>query len=83
MPHIGECHNSSSLFNLKPVFWDKVSGDCFKERTFEAQELLWCETCRETVHVSTLGEQHRSHHIFIGSSQLPVDEMVEATLAGD
>ena len=82
MPHIGECRNPSSSFCLKPVFWDKPTGTCFKERTFEGEEFLWCETCRETIHVSTLGI-HRTHHLFIGSSQLPVDEMVEATLAGD
>ena len=82
MPHIGECHSSSSPFNLKPIFWDKASGDCFKERTLEGEEFLWCETCRETIPGAARGE-HKSHNLFIGSSHIPVDEMVEATLAGD
>jgi hypothetical protein len=82
MPHLGECRNPSSPHNLKPIFWDKVSEDCFKERALEGEEFVWCETCRETIPSSTLGE-HRSHKVFLGSSQFPVDEMVEATLAGD
>ena len=82
MPHIGECRNSSSSDHLKPVFWDKVSADCFKERDLESEDFLWCETCRETIPGSTLAE-HRPHKLFIGASQFPVDEMVEATLAGD
>ena len=82
LPHIGECRNPSSPFNLRPVFWDKTTGTCFKERTFEGVEFPWCETCRETIHASMLDE-HMSHHLFTGSSQLPVDEMIEATLAGD
>lgn len=82
MPHLGECRNTSSPHNRKAIFWDKVSGDCFKERSFEGEEFLWCESCRQTIHSSALDE-HRSHNLFIGTSQLPVEEIVEVTLAGD
>lgn len=82
MPLLGECRNPASPNHKKPVFWDRTSGACFEERSLEGADFLWCGTCRQTIHVSEL-ERHTTHRLFAGSSQSPVEDLLEFTLAGD
>ncbi|MDV3277009.1 MAG: hypothetical protein LYZ69_00910 [Nitrososphaerales archaeon] len=81
-PHVGECRNPASPDYMKPVFWDRISGACFEERSLVGAEFVWCGTCRQTVHASEL-DRHTTHRLFAGSSQFPVEDMPKFTLAGD
>ncbi len=82
MPYMGVCHNVASPRYRKAALWDHISGACFEERSLERGEFAWCSVCRETIPVSEL-DKHRSHDLYAGSSQLPVEDIVEITSAGD
>jgi hypothetical protein len=81
-PHLGECHTSGSLNYGRPIFYDRISGDCFEQRSLVNAEFVFCETCRLTVPRSDLAG-HRSHELFAGAAQFPVEEMLEFTTAAD
>ena len=81
-PHLGECHTSGSPNYGRSIFWDRVSSDCFEQRSLVNAEFVFCETCRSTVPRSDL-TGHRSHELFAGAAQLPVEEMLEFTTAAD
>ena len=79
---MGECHISGSPNYGRPIFWDRISGDCFEQRSLVNAEFVFCETCRLTVPRSDL-TGHRSHELFAEAAQFPVEEMLEFTTAAD
>jgi len=81
-PHLGECHTSVSPNFGRPLYWDRTAGDCFEQRSLVNSEFVFCETCRLTVPRSDLAA-HRSHALFAGAAQFPVEEMYEFTTAAD
>ena len=81
-PHLGECHTPDSPNFGRPVYFDRTSGDCFEQRTLINAEFVFCETCKLTVPRSDLGA-HRTHALFAGAAQFPVEEMYEFTTAAD
>jgi hypothetical protein len=65
-----------------PTFANKPTEDCFVDRSLEGLEFLWCQSHRQTIHVSELFD-HRGCSVFVGSASLPVEDQAELTLAGD
>lgn len=81
-PQLGECRSSMSPRFGKPVFRDRVSGDCFEERSLLNSEFAWCGTCRQTVPRSDM-RAHQPHTLFRGTAQFSVEDMMEFTTAAD
>ena len=81
-PRLGECHTPESPNYGRPIFWDRISGDCFEQRSLVNAEFVFCETCKLTVPRSDLAA-HKSHALFAGAAQFPVEEMLEFTTAAD
>jgi hypothetical protein len=82
IPCLGECENSSSRSFKRPTFSDKPVEECFVTRSLDDVEFVWCQTHRQTIHSSELPD-HRDCRLFAGTALLPVEDMVEFTLAGD
>jgi len=80
--YVGVCQDPASPRYKKAVLWDNVSGSCFHERSLELEKFAWCRGCRETIPASEFG-RHRTHALYSGTSQLPLEAVVEATLASD
>lgn len=79
---VGECANPSSTHYGKPTFHDKSAEGCFVTRSFDGLEFMWCEDHRETIYMAEL-PRHRGCHIFVASANMPVEDEIEFTLAGD
>jgi hypothetical protein len=79
---LGECSNPKSPNRKQPIWADRTSGTCFTERSFEGMQLLWCQTCHLTISSADL-PNHPNCRLFVGAAQLPVEDMMELTLAGD
>lgn len=82
LPILGECRNLESVNFGKAVFQDDTPCKNFKERTFVDVEFYWCKDCRVTLYREDL-KLHEGHKIFIGTSTLSVEDVVEHTFAGD
>ena len=82
VPSLGECKNEKSMFYENALHGDKVSADCFVERSFSNLDFCWCSKCRETVPVSELS-LHSAHDLYVSTAPLSVEDMMETTLAGD
>ena len=81
-PNVGECRAEGSPSFGMSVYWDRVSGSCFEQRSLVNAEFVFCETCKLTVPRSDLSA-HKTHALFAGAAQFPVEEMVEFTTAAD
>lgn len=81
-PNVGECHTEQSPRFGLPVYWDRVSGDCFEQRSLVNADFVFCETCKLTVAKTDIAS-HKSHALFAGAAQFPVEEMYEFTSAAD
>lgn len=82
MPQVGQCDNPSSRYFRKPEFSDKLTEECFVERSLEGLEFMWCQSHRQTIYSAELAD-HGSCRVFVSSVSLPVEDEVELTLAGD
>lgn len=79
---MGRCQNPSSAHFGKPAFHDKTAERCFVPRSIDGLEFLWCEDHRETIYKDQF-PKHRGCRVFVASADLPVEDEVEFTLAGD
>lgn len=77
MPSVGECCSLK-----KPVFADQTVEACFLQRSSNDLEFMWCRTHRRTIH-STEFADHRDCSVFVAAAKLPVEDLVEFTMAGD
>ena len=82
MPQVGQCDNPSSSHFGWAAFADKRTEKCYETRDIGELEFMWCQTHRQTVYSSDLGE-HRSCRVYVSSVSLPVEDEMELTLAGD
>lgn len=77
MPSVGECESLR-----KPVFADQQAQACFIQSSSYGLEFMWCQTHRRTIH-STEFPDHKGCKTFVDAAMLPVEDMVEFTVAGD
>ena len=82
MPYLGECASPSSRSYKKPTFSDKPAEECYVKLSPDSVEFLWCQTHRQTIFSLELPE-HRGCRLFVATASLPVEDMMELTLAGD
>ncbi|MEM1891295.1 MAG: hypothetical protein QW105_00155 [Nitrososphaerota archaeon] len=82
LPMIGECRNIKSRNFGKVAFQDDVPCECFVERCFSGTEFYWFKECQTTVYYEDL-KMHKGHKVFIETSTLPIEDIVEYTFAGD
>ncbi len=78
----GECENGRSPEMGLAVRQDRVSADCFAERSYSGLAFAWCGKCRETSPASEL-PLHAGHDLYVGTAQPRVEDMMEMTVAGD
>jgi hypothetical protein len=81
-PSLGQCQKGDSCDFQKALRGDRLSGDCFEDRSLSSEALCWCKTCRETIPVWA-DSRHVGHDLYVATAQYTVEEMLALTLAGD
>ena len=82
MVRIGRCDNTDSAHFRAPEFGDKAAEGCFVARSLEGLEFAWCQSHRQTIHSHEF-PSHRGCRVFVSTVNLPVEDEMELTLAGD
>jgi len=81
-PTLGQCQKKDSRNFQKALQEDRLSADCFEDRSLSSDSFCWCRKCRETVPVSEIS-LHPGHDLYVATAPYPVEDMVELTFAGD
>ncbi|MCS7136009.1 MAG: hypothetical protein RMJ14_00185 [Nitrososphaerota archaeon] len=82
LPALGECRNVESTKFGKVAFQDSIPCKDFEERCVVETDFYWCKDCRTTFYREDL-KLHEGHKVFIETSTLPIEDIVEYTFAGD
>jgi hypothetical protein len=81
-PMLGECQKKDSRDYQKAFREDRLSGDCFEDRSLSSEAFCWCRKCRETVPTSEIS-LHVGHDLYVATAPHLVEDMMELTFAGD